>query len=315
MQNLKKIILVSTLAVSMLHAADTTKTELSFQKDDDGNMNPTIFIPIYYGSSNQFYSGIGYTSTNLKEINTIDGFSDGKNALVSTSKDLKLNYFTYIASFSSFKISLGVESTYSEVKNNEFGYIHDSSNLFGKGADYYIAFDNDIDLDIQRHAIATDITIPMGEYFTSRLSTSVSPFTTISVKQFTNFKPLVMETGTSSSSTTQDIAYNIKYEGQIHTGTFVDIGLVANYDFQPLKYDIAQLAMKKGNYVFETNTIDTNEVTSSYIARLLFDYEVMGGLKPSIGFGKEHFERKDNMGGSTTSTDTNIISVGFEKRF
>lgn len=316
MKNFKKIIVASAFMSSLLYASNSiTRSEFSLQRDDAGNMNPRIFIPIYYGASNQFYSALRYDSTNFKEVHPVNGFSDSKNALVSSSKNLYLNYFNYVSSFNGYQISLGVASTYSEIKNNEFGYIHDSDNSFGKGADYYIAFDNEIELDIQRHAIRADVTVPIGDFFISRISTSISPFTTIKVKQSTIFKPLVRETGRSSSSTVQDVAYNFRYEGQINTGTFINIGFVASYNLQPLKYDIAQLEPQNDNYVFQTNTIDTDEITTRYMVRLLLKRKVMGGLHPSIGFGKEHLEKKNNINGSSTSIDKNIVSIGIEKRF
>jgi len=312
---IKKLLLSTLLITSLANAEENTLTEISFNTDDDGNLNPTLFIPIYYGDSKQFYSAIGFTSTNSKEVDSIDNFNDSKNALISSSKDLTLNYMTYRTSLFGLAVSAGVESTISYVENNEFGYIHDSENLFANGSDYYIAFDNEIELDIKRHAIRADVVIPMGEYFTSRLSTSISPYTIIEVEQSTIFKPLVNETGTSSSSTVQDIAYNFKYEMQTKTGSFIDFGLVASYDNQPLKYDLAGLDVVNDSYVFNTTTVDTNEVTIGYMAKILFNRKVLGGLKPSIGYGVENLDSKDNVLGTTTSSDRTMFSVGFEKRF
>jgi len=313
---LGKKLLLSTLLLTTLASADeSTLTEISFNMDDDGNLNPTLFIPIYYGDSKQFYSAIGFTSTNSKEVDSLDTFNESKNAIISSSKDLTLNYITYKSSLLGFDVSVGVESTLSYVENNEFGYIHDDSNFFEKGDDYYIAFDNEIELDINRHAIKADVVIPFGEYITSRLSTSISPYTNIGVEQSTIFKPLVDETGTSSSSTVQDLAYNFKYEMQIKIDSFIDIAFVASYDNQPLKYDVAQLAKNETNYIFETNTIDTNEVTISYMAKILFNKKILGGLKLSIEYGVENLDSKDNVSGKTSSTDKSMFSIGFEKRF
>jgi len=315
MKQISKLLLSALLLSSTLVAEDTTLTEISFNTDDDGNLNPTLFIPIYYGDSKQFYSAIGFSSSNSKEVESIDDFSDSKNALISSSKDLTLNYLSYRTSLFGAAVSVGVESTISYVENNEFGYIHDSENLFSNGSDYYIAFDNEIELDIKRHAIRADVVIPMGEYITSRVSTSISPYTTIGVEQSTIFKPLVNETGTSSSSTVQDIAYNFKYELQTKTGSFVDIGFVVSYDNQPLKYDVAQLAKNGTSFMFETNTVDSNEVTTSYIAKILFKKKVLGGLKPSIGYGVENLDSKNNVSGESSSIEKSMFSIGLEKRF
>lgn len=324
MKLLTKRLLSVILLTSILNANEIsdysvvknfTLTNISFNMDEDGNLNPNFFIPVYYGSSKQFYTAVGYSSTNSQKVEVLDKFNDSKNAFISSSKDLTLNYITYKSSLLGYAVSVGIESSFSDVKNNEFGYIHDSNDFFGNGTDYYISFDNDLKLDIKRHAITADIVIPMGEYFSSRLFTSISPYTTIGVKQSTIFKPLVNETGTSSSSTVQDLAYTFRYDGLIKTGTFVDIAVVASYDNQPLKYNIAQISQSNGNYNFETNIIDTNEITTRVIGKILLNIEVLGGLNPSIGYGIEKIDRKNNITDETISTDKTFFTIGFEKMF
>jgi hypothetical protein len=316
----KSLLLLSTIIISStLFAEDITSnatlTNLSLDMDKDGYINPNIFIPIYYGTSNQFYSAIGYTSSNSQEVEKIDGFSDSKSAVVSSKNELTLNYINYSSSFGKYKISIGIESKFTETKYNEFGYIHDSDNNFNNGEDYYISFDNDIDLNINRHAITTDILVPMGEYFSSRFFTSISPYTTIDVTQSTIFKPLVTETGKSSSSTLQKIAYTFRYDALVKTHTFINLGFVAIYDNQPLKYDIAQLQQNNSEYTFKTTTIDTNEKTLSLIGKIIFNFNIMGGLHPSIGYGSKKVTIKDNTRDETTTNKTTFVTIGFEKTF
>lgn len=292
-----------------------TLTNISFNMDEDGNLNPNIFIPYYYGDTKQFYSSVAYSASNFTEATVLESFSDSKNAVVSNSKDFTFNYITYNTTFFGLQTSFGIESTFSKINNNEFGYIHDSDNIFDNGTDYYLSFDNDIELNIKRHALRADVVIPMGEYFSSRFFVSVSPLMSIDVTQSTLFKPLISETGTSSSSTDQDISYTLRYDGLIKTGTFVNIALEAYYDAQPLKYNIAQLAQKDGKFLFETNEIDTLETTTRFVGKLLFDMEVLGGLNPSIGYGIETLKTKDNISGNTVSKDKTIITFGVEKLF
>ena len=310
-----KVILTTLLLCSSLFANDSTRTEISFDIDENGNMNPVIFIPVYYGSDNRFFSGLGYTSASYTSTDSIDGFSDSKNALVSSSHDLLLNYITYQTSLFGMPISLGAESTFSKVKNNEFGYIQDSNNNFKHGSDYYLSFDNTIDLNIYRHAIRADIIIPLGKYLTSRAFTSISPYTTIGVKQSTMFKPLVSKDGTSTSSTVQDIAYNFRYEMQTKLDFFVNLGFTASYNFQPLKYNISQIAGNGTSYYFENTLIDTNEITTSLLLKVIMNIDLLGGLKPALGFGVKYLDVRDNLTGKTTSTNNNIFTFGIEKRF
>jgi len=310
-----KYFLLVALCVASLDADTSKRTNLKFSSDEYGNLNPIIFIPVYYGTSNEFFSAIGYASSNYKDTSSVNGFADSKNALVSSSKELLVNYISYSDLLFGYEASIGVQSNFSQVQNDEFGYIHDSANFFGNGTDYYIAFDNEVKLDIQRHAIRADISLPIGKYFDSRLVTSISPFTNIGVKQSTLFKPLVDKTGSSSSKTNQDISYDLYYVLQVKTGTFIDIGALVSYDNQPLKYDVAQLAKHGTSYVFETNTVDTTETRLSYLVKLIFKVEIMGGLNPSIGYGIENLDIKDNITNKIVSNKKTLLTFGFEKRF
>ena len=316
-----KTILSLLLITTILNANESTisknfiLTNISFNIDEDGNLNPNIFLPIYYGNSKQFYSAVGYSSTNSQEVKVLDNFSESKNAFISSSKDLTINYVSYKSTLFSYSVFVGLESTFTNTTNTEFGYIHDSKNLFGKGDDYYISFDNNVELDIKRHALVADIFVPMGKYFSSKFFTSISPYTTIGVKQSTIFKPLVNETGTSSSSTSQDVAYTLRYDGLIKTGTFFDIGLVVYYDNQPLKYNIAQIAQNNNNYLFETNTIDVNKITTKFLVKILLDVDIIGELNPSIGYGIEKIKKVDNVMNETDTIEKKVITFGFERIF
>ena len=309
------------LATPALNANESTNidnltlTNISFNMDEDGNLNPNVFIPYYYGDAKQFYSSISYSASNFTDASVVENFSDSKNAVVSISNEFTLNYITYITTFFGLRTSFGLESSFSKINNNEFGYIHDKDNIFDNGNDYYLSFDNDIELNIKKHAIRADIVIPMGDYFSSRFFVSVSPFMRVDVTQSTIFKPLISETGTSSSSTSQDISYSLRYDALIKTGTFINIGFEAFYNIQPLKYNIAQLTQKDGKFSFEINEIDIKETTTKFIAKLLFDIEVLGSLNPTIGYGVETVKTTDNLSGDSISKKKAIIIFGIEKLF
>jgi len=313
--NIKPLLMTLLLASSINASDNATLTNISFSSDDNGNLNPTIFIPIYYGDYQQFYSSVAYSSSNVKEVGKVTGFTNSKNALVSSARNVELNYITYKTNFLGFDVSFGAQSSYKKQENNEFGYINDSANLFGNGADYYIAFDNSIELEILRHALRGDILVPFGKYFVSRLSTTVSPYTSIDLKQSTIFKPLVNETGTSSSSSTQNLAYDFKYEIESKTGKLFDIGLKASYAYQPLNYDVVALAQSGSNYVFNNTHVDTNEVTTKYSARVILNRTILGGLNPSLGYGVVKLKTKNNLNGKTISTNNKVFSFSVEKRF
>jgi len=287
--------------------------QIAMNLDEENNLNPSLFIPIYYGNSDKFYSAISYVASNSSSTEKVYGFKDSKSAFMSNTKSLVLNYISYKSSIFNLKFSVGVESTLSYIENNEFGYIHDSANIFNQGTDYYISFDNIVELNLKKHAIRADIELPFGSYINSKLSASLSPYSTVGVKQKTIFKPLSNDTGSSSSTTIQELAYNVKYELQTDFDMFIDIGLSVAFNNQPLKYDVAVLYDKDNVYSFQTQTIDIDETKKSYMAKIFFDISVMGGLKPFIGYGREKLTKKD--GFETVSIDTTLYSFGFESRF
>ena len=301
------LLICSTLLATALNATDT-QTQINFEQDSDGNINPNIFVPIEL--SDDSYFGIGYTSSTSKTIGALNSFSDSKTGLVSTKKDMKVNWYTKkIANY-----SIGLQTNHITIENNEFGYIHDTADVFGKGNDYWIAFDNSVELDIVKTSIYMDWNKKYSDLHL-RLSSTISPMTTLKVKQSTLFKPLVDTVGTNSSSDSQGLGYGLKLESFYDTDSLLKLGFLYSYDFSPVKYDIAQLAKSGSNYIFETATIDTEEVTTKYLFKLYIERNVLGGLIPTIGFGSATTDIKDKVSGKTVSEDNDIISFGFEKKF
>ena len=58
------VILTATLSADEVVESNLldnfTLTNISFNMDEDGNLNPCIFIALYYSNSEQFYSSIGF---------------------------------------------------------------------------------------------------------------------------------------------------------------------------------------------------------------------------------------------------------------
>ena len=302
-----KAVLSSLLLTVSLGAVETTLTNISFIQDDNGNLNPNIFIPIYYGETNQFYSAVGYTSGTSNETGILEGIANSKTSLVSNRRDLTLNYLTYVLPIDSFSLSFGLLSEFSNVKNNDFAYFETAT------AGVYAVVDNQVELDIWSHRIELQALIPMSKYVNSRFTFNVSPYTTINSKQTTNVKPLVNETGQSSSSTSQDISYAGVFELQTDMGSFIDFGFIAAYSNEPLKYKSVSLATSGTS--FEEVDVDNSEVTTKYLVKVIIKKNILGGLNPSIGYGVENLDVKNNITGDKTSTSTTIFTIGVEKRF
>ena len=142
-----KLLLASLLFASTLSANDTM-TNISFEQDSDGDLNPNITIPIFWSEDMSWYSAVGYTSSTTKEIGKLDAFSDSKNGAVSNNSDFTANWVTKVMG----DYSVGLQTNFIKKDTNEFGYIHDTTGIFGAGNEW-IAFDNDVELDITKTSL------------------------------------------------------------------------------------------------------------------------------------------------------------------
>lgn len=290
--------------------ASDTLTQIALKQALDGTLHPDIFIPVYW--SNNFYSGAGYSTSTIKEIDAVSGFEASKNGLTSTTRDFRINALTFRSAY----FSLGLEANIMNIEKNEFGYIHDTNNVFNQGNDAWIAFDNDVDIDVIQYGAYLDL---YHHFFSDklflRLSTRLFPGASLSVKQTTQFKPLVAETGYSESSTIQDFAYDARFESYIDLSKYLKFGFEFNYEFLPISYDLAELARNGDAFVFQTVTKETEETTLHYMGKAYVNYPVLGGLMPMIGFGSVSKTVKDITVDKRYTEDRQIVSFGFERRF
>lgn len=149
-------LLISTLLLATTLAANDTLTQINFEQDSDGNLNPNIMLPIYWTEAYDTYSAIGYTTSTTKSIDKLNNFENSKNASISNNKSFMLNWYTKV--FGKYRV--GIQTNFIDKQNNEFGYIHDSDDIFGNGSEYYIAFDNDVDIDITKNKPISTIRKP-----------------------------------------------------------------------------------------------------------------------------------------------------------
>lgn len=149
-------LLISTLLLATTLKANDTLTQINFEQDSDGNLNPNIMLPIYWTEAYDTYSAIGYTTSTTKSIDKLNNFENSKNASISNNKSFMLNWYTKV--FGKYRV--GIQTNFIDKQNNEFGYIHDSDDIFGNGSEYYIAFDNDVDIDITKNKPISTIRKP-----------------------------------------------------------------------------------------------------------------------------------------------------------
>jgi hypothetical protein len=199
-----------------------------------------------------------------------------------------------------------------KIDRTEFGFIHDDR--FGTGNEW-IAFDNSVELDIWRYGIYLDLSANPTDYLLLRVSADLTPSASVDITQETRFKPLVDEDVKFEESTTLDFSYKVLGEVTVKTPWLVSFGGEYSYEFFPLNYDIKMLSQDSGQYFFQTSTVDTETETKSWILKLIFNIDAVGGMNPSIGFGNREITSTNLATDSETTTDEQIIRFGFEKRF
>ena len=303
-----KLLTLLLLTFSFLFSAEAL-TKIELEKDKDDNTNPNILLQLIW--SNNYYSYIGYKNSSSKEINSLYGFSDSKNAFVSSRNDVILNWLTREIN----NYSIGIQTDFIKIENNEFGYIHDTSNTFNQGNDYWIAYDNEVDIDVTKTSLYLDYHKKLNNNIFLRASSTISLDTKLKVKQSTLFKPLVNKTGLSSSTTSQDTSYTLKFESFYDTKELLKFGFVYSYEFMPLEYDIAQIAYNNNSFSFQDSTIKSEEITTKYRFKIYLDYKVLDVLYPGITIGQTKIKTKDKISGDSSTQTSDIIGLTLQRWF
>lgn len=299
---MKKLILLTAISTMLL--ADTAdRMQINLNTDKNGNTNPDTFIPIYWSDS--MFSALGFSSSNSYEVNSLSSITNSRIGTTVDEKIMKLNLLTYEHKSDSLTYALGAEIENIKINKQEFGYFEFLSDI--------IAADNSIEIDMLKPNIKADVTYKTKDLLL-RLGTVISPTSTLDVKQTTVFQPLVTTNGTSSSSASQDLSYNLNLALKYKLSPFMTLQLNSNYSFLPMKYDLAVLNNTANG--FTTDTIEIEETTMSNMIKIAFNIDTFSTeLSPSIGYGIQSISSKDVVSNATTDLDNSMWMIGFEGRF
>jgi hypothetical protein len=241
----------------------------------------------------------------------VSGFSDSRIGSSVQDNRLKLNLLSYEMPSGNFKYNIGGDIEQIDIDKLEFGYLQMPSNLGGD----LVAFDNQIDIKVLRPTLHGDVTWnPSGGAFSIRTGVNLYPISSLTVDQETRFKPIISSTGTSSGSKDQDFSYSLNLEMIYKTTTWADFLVTADYEFLPLKYDLAVLDVVNNQFVFTSSSIDTEDTTLRYSFRIVLK-KLMDNLRPVIGYNFEKVKSKDKTSGSSSSKNNNFLVIGIENRF
>ncbi|QSZ42280.1 hypothetical protein GJV85_09230 [Sulfurimonas aquatica] len=300
---MKKLLLTTALLSTLLLADSTDRTQINLSTDDNGNTNPDLFIPIYWGDS--LFSALGYSSSNFYEVAPLSSIANSRIGTTVDQRTMKLNLLTYELKFNSMTYALGGEVESITINKQEFGYFEQAADI--------VAADNSIEIDVIKPNIKADISYQTKDLLV-RLGALVSPYSNLSVKQTTVFQPLVTTNGTSSSSTSQDLSYELNLALKYKVSSLMTLHFNSNYSYLPMKYDLAVLNSTLDD--FTTDTIEVQETTTTNDIKLSFNIDSFSSeLSPSIGYRIQSMSSLDVGSSTTTSLDNNAWLIGFEGRF
>jgi hypothetical protein len=305
---LKKSLTLFLSMNSLLFSAEAL-TKIDLEKNQDGDTDPNILFQLVW--SNNYYSYVGYTSSSSKKIKLLFGSQDSKSAIISSKNTVTLNWLTKEIKKN---YSIGIQTDFIKIKNNAFGYIHDTLNIFNHGNDYWVTYNNEVNIDIQKTSLHLDYFKKTSNLFL-RLSFLLSLDTQLEVKQSTIFKPLVTKTGISSDNNSQDNSYSFRFEGFYDTKKLLKFGLFYNYDFMPLKYNLAQISLNNNSYYFKNSSVESEEITQEYRFKIYFDYKVLDVFYPGITIGQTKIKTKDKIHDTSSTETSDIIGFTLQKWF
>ncbi|MBT7409797.1 MAG: hypothetical protein HN826_08865 [Methylococcales bacterium] len=302
------LLLIISQSTAFAKGIDYSRFFIDFNIDN-GKINPSAFLPYYWNDN--IFSGIGIHTSTTQDNGTVSGFSDSRIGSSVQDNRLKLNLLSYEMPSGNIKYNVGGDIEQIDIDKLEFGFLQMPTNLGGD----LVAFDNQINIKVLRPTIHGDITWnPAGGAFSIRTGANLYPISSLTVDQETRFKPIISSTGTSSGSKDQDLSYSLNLEMIYKTTTWADFLVTADYEFLPLKYDLAVLSVVNNQFVFTSSSIDTEDTTLRYSFRIVLK-KLMDNLRPVIGYNFEKVKSKDKTSGSSSSKNNNFLVIGIENRF
>lgn len=302
------------LAVSNIAYADWSEDRIHIDLgiDDDGKMAPEAFIPFNWG--NGWSSGVGVRSRQSDSHDTILGFPDSRVGTSVGEDRLRLNLFAFEKRNDVSSWLFGLEYEQVKIEQLQFGYFQmpDPYTSNPVVAGEYVAFDSLVDVEISKPNLFANFSMK-AETINWRIGVSVSPASNLSVDQETRFVPIVNATGSRSSDTSQDLAYNMVLELEVKTASSVNLGLSYYYESLPMNYDIAILNSTANG--FTDKTVDVEQLTSRVGIKAIFKKSLAGRLKPVIGYLMEDISTKNLSTGGTEKVSKNIVIFGLESQF
>ena len=283
---------------------------VNFTFDEDGNAAPEFFVPHHWSAN--YFSGLGFRSRTITEQGKISVFANSRVGTFSQDQRVLLNLLTYQSGGEGTEYTAGGSLERIDIDKFQFGFFELPEALGGD----LVAFDNTIEIAVTRIKLLGDATWKFfSESLFLRLGAELSPVSQLEVKQRTRFQPIVAETGKSSSSSAQDLAYGVRFDSMVKIEGLMGIGLTAFYEFLPLSYELVILGVEDNQFVFVPADIEVEEITTRIALRFVSDLAATGDMHPYIGFGSETLVSKDVKNGGESTETRGLLLVGIENQF
>jgi hypothetical protein len=297
---MKKIFSISLLYSTLLFSE--TLSTISFESGENGEIVPNIFLSKHWGKN--WFSAVKYSTSSNSEVSSNSDFENHKNSETLKEQNFGINLLSYkskISRKSSFVFGLEVENL--QIERNEFGYIEDK-NIYSD----LIVYEHVVDLDVFRSGVYLNFSWNPVDWLFLRASSNITPFSKVQIEQETEFKPLIQQKSFESESEF-DLSYSILGEITAKTPYKFSIGGEFGYTYFPMNYDFNTIIKNENSFVFAKEEINRDIKTSFWLLKFIFDFNVIGELKPSFGFGQK--TRKDD----EISQTQKVFRFGIEKRF
>jgi hypothetical protein len=294
---MKKIILFSIFSASLF---SETLSNISFESENDGEIAPKIFLPLYWNEN--LFSAVKYSTSSTTTVESVSRLGDNKNSETVNEQSFGLHILSFKKSFSKRNsISLGLEIEQLEIEKKSFGYI-DNKDKYSE----ILVSDNSVNIDVFRSGFYLEYFTNPLDWLFIRTSADLTPFAKVDIQQKAELKPFVQEHNLKAE-TEFDFSYSLLGEITIKTPWNFFVGGEFGYTYFPMNYDI--LTVSESANSFQKTEVDEEIKTSFWIAKLIFDLKAIGNLQPSIGFGERTKKNGDD------SLSEKIVKFGFEKRF
>jgi len=293
-----KIALATILLSSITLMADGYRIE--FKKALDSNAEdsyiPDIILPIQWNEN--YSSSFEYRSGEMVDKRLVEGYANSNNDENIEHKRFKLNALNYRMLSEDASYTFGIGASYEQFDKRQVGYVNSGGGNLN--------FDNNIKIDTLSLYLKAE-TIQHYSWLDIKLYGILTPVSNLDVKQDTYLSGIATKHLQASSSESQDISYEVDVDFTSKLNSFADISLAANYRFLPTKYNL-----DSGSGGVETKI---DEITTLLSARILFNFEILSGWMPTIGYSQESVKLKDKSDSSTITLNEDKIYIGVNTRF